>query len=182
MSHLLKKTFISVDLETLSTHQNGTILSIGAVKFTIPGGLTDEFTMNISPASCKEYGLHVEKSTVQWWMTQPAEVRASWQKDPQSLPDALNGFNDWLSKNTDINEIRGKNMTYLMANGSVFDFGLLRSAYEATGIERGWPYWAELDLRTIAIILDTRLSKGNEHTALGDAKNQAQQFIQLFKD
>ena len=173
MEHLKKKTFISVDLETLSTNQNAVILSIGAVKFTIDGGLGSEFLVNVEPSHQKiKYGLHVSNTTMEFWAKQPKEIRDSWKIDPQTLPIALITFGEWIGN---------MHNTLLIANGAVFDFGVLRSAYEAVGMVRPWPYWTELDLRTISVLCDIKLSKGNEHTALGDAKNQAQQFINLFK-
>lgn len=173
MKHLLNKEFISIDLETLSTHQNASIVSIGAVKFTINEGLKEEFTINITPKSSVDFGLHLEKSTIEFWMKQPKEISDKWKENPVSLPDALIAFNVWLGD---------CEKSLLLANGSVFDFGILRSSYEVTKIKRPWPYWAEIDLRTISILLDVKLSKGNYHTSLGDAKNQAQQFINLFKE
>lgn len=173
MKHLLEKTFVMVDLETLSTKQNGVIVQIGAVKFTVEGGLGDEFLVNIDSKSSLQYGLNVEQDTLQWWAKQPEHIRKSWQVDKQTLPNALNLFNNWLEGSED---------ALMMANGSVFDFGILRSSYEVTGINRPWPYWNEMDLRTIATLLNIKLSKGNDHNALGDAKNQAKQFIQLFKE
>ena len=172
MEHLLNKTWVSVDLETLSTKQNGVIVSIGAVKFTIKDGLGDEFSVNIDSQSSLEFGLNIELESLKWWSTQPVHIRKAWQIDKEPLPDALTSFNNWLG---------ACSKHLFLANGSVFDFGLLRSSYEATGISRPWAYWNEIDLRTIAILLDVKLSKGNSHTALGDAKNQANQFISLFK-
>ena len=77
-----------VDLETLSTHANACIVSIGVVKFTLQDGILEEFFVNVDPASCKEYGLHFDKDTIAWWKTQSKEARESWQKDPISLPEA----------------------------------------------------------------------------------------------
>jgi hypothetical protein len=175
MNHLLNKTFVSFDLETLSTKQNGVIVSIGAVFFTIEGGLTKEFSVNIDSHSSLEYNLDIELETINWWAEQPINIRRTWQVNKQSLPDALNQFNTFLA------DVDWKT-TFMLANGAVFDFGLIRSSYEATGIKRPWPHWVELDLRTIAVLVDTRLSKGNTHSALEDAKNQAEQFISLFNE
>ncbi len=173
MNHLFKRKFIIFDLETLSTQQTGVIVQIGAVKFNLTDGITSKFIINIDPRSCKDYGLTVEKSTVEWWLNQPKEVRDSWKTNPKSLPDALNSFNEWIGE--DSNSLIG-------ANGIVFDCGIVRNAYEVCRIERNWKYFNEFDIRTIGILLDVKLSAGNTHNALEDALNQAENFIKLFKE
>lgn len=169
---IFKKDHCMVDIETMSTKQNGCIISIGACKFNFNDGISDEFSVNIDIKSSISYNLSIEKETVEWWATQPKEIRDAWNVDKQSLPNALMMFNDWIGN--------CKN-TLMWANGSVFDFGLLRSSYEATKIKRPWEYWNEMDLRTVSTLLDFRLSKGNAHTALGDARNQTEQLIKMLK-
>lgn len=173
MNHLLNKTFVMVDLETWSTKQNATIIQIGACEFTIGGGITREFLINVDGrTSVQEYGFNVDRSTLQWWSEQAPEVRASLNENKHHITDALTKFNEWIGP------VDGK---FFISNGAVFDFGILRSSYEVTGIERPWPYWVEMDLRTIATVVDVKLSKGNTHNALEDCKNQTAQFIALFQ-
>lgn len=173
MDHLLKRKFIIFDLETLSTEQTGVIVQIGAVKFTIEEGINSQFLVNIDPYSCIEFGLTVEKSTVEWWKTQPKEVRDSWKINQQTLPDSLNKFNEWVGSDND---------SLIGANGIAFDCGIIRNAYEVCKIERNWKYFNEFDIRTVGLLLNMRLSSGNTHNALEDSTNQAEQFIKLFKE
>ncbi len=173
MKHLLNKTYVSIDIETLSTRQNAVIVQLGATMFTINDGVLSEFTINIDPKSCRLYGMHISKDTLQWWSDQDESVRKSWQKDKYSLPDALTKFNEWL----------GECKKYIfIANGIVFDFGILSTAYTLTGIEKPWPYWQEVDLRTMSFLFDVKLSGGNNHNALFDARNQMESFLSLFKE
>lgn len=173
MDHLLKHTWVSIDIETLDTTQNSTIVAVGACLFTINNGVFDTFSVNVSPASCKTYGLTVSKDTLAWWAKQPKEVRMAWQTNQQTLPDALSQFGSWLST---------CKQCKILTNGLSFDLGILRNAYEKSGIEVPWKYTNEVDLRTISLLVDSKLSIGNDHVALKDAVNQAEQFIALFKD
>lgn len=174
--NILNRPHVMIDLETLSQHQNATIVSIGAVKFTFEEGLGEEFLINVSAKSCMEKGLHVSKSTVEWWQQQPKEVRDAWLINPQPLEHALKELNRFVGTE--------KNM-FVWAHGSVFDMGILTSAFHACTIEKSWKYWQENDSRTIFNLLGVRNDKirkeeGGYHTALGDAKSQAKTLIGLF--
>ncbi len=175
--NIFNKPHLMVDLETLSTHQNATIVSIGAVKFTFEDGLGEEFLINISPKTCIERGLHVEKATLKWWLTQPKEIINLWKFNPQPLDEALVKFNDFVGTT--------KNQ-FIWAHGAIFDLGVIRSAFEACGVERNWKYWVEMDDRTIFNLLGIRNDKiraqeSGHHSALDDAKSQARTLINAFK-
>lgn len=168
---ILKLNHISLDIETFSTHQNAVIVQIGACKFNFNDGIASKFLVNIDPNSGVKHGLHIEKSTVAWWLKQDKAVIASLRDNPQPLPDALIQLNNWIGLD---------NRQLIWSNGCVFDMGILRSNYEKCGIQRNWPYYNEMDFRTVSTLLDIKLSKGNTHNALEDAVNQAEQFIKLF--
>lgn len=173
---IFNKPHVMFDLETLSQHQNAAIVSIGACKFTFENGITDKFLMNVSPKSCKEFGLHFQASTIEWWKQQPAEIRAMWQKDPQPLDHALKEFNDFVG--------RDKNQ-FIWANGSVFDCGILTSAFISCNIEKNWKYWQEMDARTLFNFVGVRndqirKAEGGYHSALGDAISQTETLMGLF--
>lgn len=174
------KPHVMIDIETLSQHQNAVILSIGACKFTFENGITDKFYINVDPRSCKEYGLHIQQSTVDWWKQQSEEARNALKEDQRPLPEALAKLNDFVG--------RDKNQ-FLWANGSVFDFGILTSAYQACKMdtEKNWRYWQELDARTIYTFAGVRNDKirkeeSGHHNALADAISQTQTLIGLFQD
>ena len=168
---------IMVDIETMSTHQNAVIVSIGAVAFTFEKGIENEFLVNVDPMSCHKLGLHIEASTVKWWSEQPKEISDLWKIAPKPLPDALNSFNDFVGENA---------KQWLWSHGAVFDLGVLRSAFEVCKINRKWKYWCENDSRTVFNLLGVRNDKirrkqSGHHSALDDARSQAQTFIELFQ-
>lgn len=164
-----------IDLETLSTRVNGTVVSIGVVEFDFNKGVGREFSVNIDVNSSRDLGLHVSKSTVQWWIEQPKEIRDSWKVDPVEVPRALNMLNEWFSS------VYGRmDKVLVWANGSAFDHSLMRNLYDTTAIQIPWKYWNEMDLRTLSGVLGIKLSKGNAHTAVGDARNQAEQLVKMM--
>jgi exodeoxyribonuclease VIII len=176
---ILKNKFVMVDLETMSTRANAVILSIGAVKFTFEHGITDEFKVNIDPKSCKKHGLHIDKTTVDWWASQSKEARLSWQKDPDpiSLPDAMDKFLDWWGTN--------KNL-WFVCNGMSFDAPILSSALIAVDKRAPWKYRNELDLRTIYNLFGVsteslKTHDGVYHDSLFDSKFQTHNLLKLFE-
>ena len=54
---------VVVDLETLSTHANACIVSIGACLIE-DLEIVDTFYTNVDANTCKEVGLHIEKNTL----------------------------------------------------------------------------------------------------------------------
>ena len=63
---------VMIDLETLSTSSNASILTLGAMRFTTQEGLAplkdcDTFYRRIDRDSCKNYGLHEDQQTLEWW-------------------------------------------------------------------------------------------------------------------
>lgn len=173
MKHLINKTFVMIDIETVSTRQNAAIVSIGAVEFNILEGIKREFTVNIDSKSSKSFGMHIDLRTLEWWQKQSPEAKMAWQTDKRELPEALQMFVDWLGDSKE---------KMIIAEGPVFDIGILYSSFSACDIAVPWKFWNELDLRTIGTLLNVKMSTGNDHIALEDARNQTKQFIGLFED
>lgn len=167
---------IMLDIETLSTNQNATIIQLGAVSFTFENGIEHEFLVNIDPLDCLKYKRHVDPNTVEWWRNQPKEIQDSWKVSPKPLKDALKHFNDFVGSNK---------RQFIWAHGAAFDLGVLRSSYEAVGLERAWSYMNEMDSRTAFNMVGWRNDKNRKgssdyHNALGDARAQAIALIELF--
>lgn len=170
---------VVVDLETLSTHPNACIVSIGAVAFNLQDGILDEFFINVDAASSKSFGLHLDPNTIQWWQKQSKEAQRSWQTDPQPLEYALEKFAAFYQKGNPI-----------WGNGSSFDITILESAYYATGWDKDktygdhlpWKFWDIYDMRTLTSILGRKLEKtGVNHNALDDAMAEAKLLIEMLK-
>ena len=158
---------ICVDIETLSSNPNAVIVSISGVKFSLKSDDIEKFSINISPKSCKEYGLHVNPDTVEWWKKQSPEAIKSWLHSPISLPDALEEF---------INFTGNDKYTRWHANGTNFDFPILHSAIIATGKSIPWSYWMLTDMRTMywagGLDIHNEPRVGTYHDGISDCLTQ----------
>ena len=161
-----------LDLETYSTLPTATIIQIGACRFDFDNGITDEFLCNVDPKSCLELGCHISKDTLAWWQDKPQEIKDSLKVDRQPLPVMIERFTEWAKQYKD---------AYVWCNGGSFDFPIISHAYHVCNIERPWPYWKEVDLRTVSTLFDTKLSASNTHNAMEDTKNQIEKLLALFK-
>ena len=161
---------IVVDLETLSTHSNACIVSIGAVLIDNLE-ISDTFYINVDGRTCKEAGLHIEPDTIKWWGEQSKEAQEAWQKNPIPLQEALDKFTMWS----------GKESIPIWGYGANFDVVILESAYRALDMNIPWKFWDISCLRTLMNVLDKRLPKANNHNALDDATAEAKVLIEILK-
>lgn len=179
------KKHIMLDLETMGNSSNAAIVSIGAVVFDPEtGDMSEEFERLIDLESSEKYG-KIDGSTVKWWLQQSEEAKkATFGKPTVSIGYALHQFNDWLSG------IDKPQNLMLWGNGAGFDNVILMNGYKATGIVPRFLHWNDLDVRTIVevgkSILDidpkkTMPRKGIHHSALDDAKFQAQYVSEIWK-
>jgi DNA polymerase III epsilon subunit-like protein len=173
----MKTPGIMFDLETLSNNYDAVIVSIGACKFSFEKGILDTFYVNIDPKDSKSYGLTIDQSTIDWWMTQPKEARDAWKKDPKPLKEAMTSMIDWWSKDS---------MVY--CNGAAFDLPILYSNLKVCGLNKPWQFRNEMDLRTIYRILGIDNHKlraadaSVQHNALDDAIEQTKHLLKAFSE
>lgn len=163
---------VMVDVETLAQSPNAVICSIGATKFTIDGGIIDEFYCTIDAKDCKNYGLIVEEQTINWWKKQPKEVMQSLLKDTRPLKQALTDFSQWY----------GTKSMPTWSCGASFDLVILQWAYEATGMQRPWRHWHDRCFRTVRdlIPVEAPIFEGDRHNALQDARHQTKHLIKIL--
>lgn len=166
---------IMVDLETMGTGPDASILSIGACVFDPRGtGLIayNSYYRNITLASCMKAGLSVTAETIEFWMDQPEAAREALKPDRWAIHAALRDFSQWVHSWAD-NE--GKAFR-IWAHGSTFDIVILESAYRICELERPWAYNVMRDDRTLLEVAGVDLKdfqEGTFHNALDDARNQA---------
>ncbi|CDT98677.1 ATP-dependent 26S proteasome regulatory subunit (fragment) [Vibrio coralliirubri] len=173
------KTHVMIDLETMGNGNHAAIVSIGAVVFNPSNGeLGADFEEVVSLNSSAYYG-DIDASTVAWWVNQSEEARSIFLKDtPKStLKDALNELNQWLADLGEPKEL------CLWGNGKDFDNVILANAFKACRIRPNFVHWNDLDVRTIVRMgrdilginpKETLVREGVHHSALDDAKFQAQ--------
>lgn len=191
------KLNIAIDLETASLKSDAAILSIAALPF-FPCNFNAEdgksvfseddgdcFYLIVNNNSCIAAGLHVDMDTVRWWSTRSDEAKAEILAPPVLLASALDQFTTWLEAMS----VKYNATPILWAQGSDFDFPILRNAYAACGQQEPWHRTQMRDARTYLLemleflfgqmetpydaIPDMPQEEWVRHSALSDARKMA---------
>lgn len=164
---------VMVDLETLGTGNNSVIISIGAVKFDVLSGVSeDTFYVVVDPSSCVVAGLEMDASTVVWWMSQTEDARAVFNDQTKvTLEEALQRFSAWYPEGA-----------ALWGNGASFDNTILANAYRVVGKTQPWKFWDDRCFRTLKNLLPAVQHEraGVHHNALDDAIFQAEHAVKIL--
>jgi len=167
---------IMLDLETLSTRPDATILTFGACKFSPYNqeDITQGIYFRISVDEQIELGRHVDDNTVEWWSHQADDVREEALGDDNriSLDEFTRSLNRFIVGCDNI-----------WAQGPVFDIVILENLYRQLGLPCPWQFWQIRDSRTLLSTHgDPRdKNKAGLHNALEDAVSQAQAVQTVFK-
>lgn len=191
---------VMIDLETLGTSTDCSILAIGAVKFNPnllvqkPGidlpSVDDAIYIPIDPVSCQQVGLKIDAATVMWWLEPERETARRYitekakEKQLVDLPSALDGLSRWL---TDAPVPRTTPVTprphqlIVWSNGTNFDIMIMRHAFKVCGMELPWTFHDERCFRTLKNLI--KLSTGpTAHHALQDATDQARAVQRIIAE
>lgn len=163
---------LMVDLETMSTHHNAAIASIGAVIFDPNADSLKNcptFYQTVDLESNERDGRHFSGSTVSWWLKQSEAARVALLSNQLPLHKALECLNAFIAMHKPV---------IVWANSPSFDCTILRTAYAHHHRHFPFQYWAERDVRTIKDAAypngDAPIcQKGTAHSALDDALSQA---------
>ena len=124
------------DLETLGTHANAVILSVGAVavdsskEYKYEELLVNGFYVTMEVKSQVDAGRKIEKDTLDWWATQgedamkvlkPSENDMHWSKLMPAISDWFNSL-----------DINSKDVL-VYSRGSHFDFSIMHDLFRVTG-------------------------------------------------
>ena len=165
-----------LDLETLSTRPDATILTFGACKFDpyTQSDIDKGIYFRISVDEQVELGRHVDDNTVEWWGRQAEDVRKVALGDGDRI--SLEQFTQELNR-----FIVGADNIW--AQGPVFDIVILENLYRQLGLPCPWQFWQIRDSRTLLSTHgDPReKNKAGLHNALEDCVSQAQAVQHIFK-
>ena len=165
-----------IDLETLSTNPNATILTVGGVKF-------DPYTMaepsqgmyfRVDVDSQTEMGRDVMQETVNWWSKQPKEI-----SDEAFSDDNRASLDDMIKK---INKF-SVGVDVFWCQGPLFDYAILQDIYKQLGYPVPWQYWQIRDSRTLFSLVpkDPNEERTGLHNALEDCYFQAKKVQRVYK-
>lgn len=157
-----------VDVESLGTHSDSVILSIGAVKFDLDSDRMDDaaFYASISVDSNMAAGRKISEATLIWWLQQERAAQEVFFEPKQTLDMALNSFADWFH-----------GAKFIWSNGASFDIPMISHAFRTTGGDTPWDFYNERCVRTYKNLpgcKDIKIaSNGLKHNAVHDAIHQA---------
>jgi DNA polymerase III epsilon subunit-like protein len=173
---------IMIDLETLSTANNASILTIGAIRFDRNSfKITKKFYKRITQESNEYYNRDFNQDTIDWWTTQSDQAKSE-----------IFEYKNRINLNLGLQELsifcRGAKKIW--ANGAAFDIPILESAYEACGLEVPWKFFNVRDVRTIYDLGDLNLNNfkrqnnllGQHHNALADCETQLAAMEQAMEN
>lgn len=168
---------LMLDLETLDTGPDSTIIAIGAVAFDRDGYDTVQsiseperiFYVTVDTWEQGAHGRTMNAETVMWWLQQSQEARERVSKPMMNLSPAL----QHLKKFAEEHEVK-----CCWGYGATFDNVVIESAFKAYKIKSPFSYRAHRCARTIIALADVPLDKDVEcvftkHDALADAQRQA---------
>lgn len=170
---------LMVDIETLSTHPDATVLSIGAVAFSTSLGVAP-VAFSATLDTTEQTRRRIDADTVAWWIKQAAEnpgaITIFGDERPEPVAAALQRFTDyvhhWCTRDEGI-----------WANGPDFDLVILRSLYEDAGLVPPWRHTQHRCFRTLkqlvrSIGAEVRVEPNEQwHNATSDADYQARYLI-----
>lgn len=160
---------LMIDIEALGLQEDTVVLSIGIFNM-------DSDVRAIIIPSLEEQertGRTINVSTVQWWMEQSEEAKRVFSQNPfnggrLSCAAAAETLMDFIDMADEI-----------WANGVDYDFKILSHFVRQYAPERKWPYWQQMDYRTIKSMFKgrfdhTTVERGVAHDALADAVYQGE--------
>lgn len=160
-----------VDLTTLGTLPTSTFVQLGGIKYDLGKKIiTDEILINVDPFDAKRYGLSIDSSTLDYWKTQPKQIRNGWKVDAVSLLSAMNIFSKWVDPDG-----------YLTTYGASLDIPILKYSLHQVGLDLPWKHYRERDARTIGELYGLKPEKEViRFNALDDCHAQVNMLFGAF--
>ncbi len=154
---------LMIDIEGLATTPDTTILTIAAQEFNPleRGFFGREFYARVTLES--QEGRAIDESTLQWWATQPADIREEAFGEDNRIPlrEALEGLHRlaWHAR-------------HVWAQGPTYDMNILEHAYKSECIALPWKFFSVRDSRTLFSLVPNLQKYPASHHALEDCRRQ----------
>ena len=170
---------IVVDIETLGTKTNSTIIQLSAVAFNITNDeICEKFDEYVD---IEKENMVVDGSTIKWWLNTDKELLSEILLNQRCLPidNVIKHFYNWVNCKDRSDPDNRK--TYLWGNGILFDNKMIQAQMEKHNLQYPIFYKNDRDMRTILELasLKSGLSENyikdlckredlHEHNALDD--------------
>lgn len=165
-----------IDLETMSTHPDAAIVSMGVVPFDPRYGKIAKKKLYME-FDWENQNRKIDEKTLQWWENQSPEARAA-LNGLDTLESGLEALCDFLPPDVKV-----------WGNGSLFDIGMLENAMRQYNVDFPWKFWNVLDCRTVLAMYEAKRGGLNKtanrqglHNALEDAIFQARCINKMWKE
>lgn len=172
MNHLM------LDFESLGTHPNSIILSLGACFFDIDRQVLGNTFYEIFDIDDQvKKGRTITGDTIKWWLKQDIKVKDIFEKETLPLNTALMNFITWIIKNTIDN-------SKLKVWGNGFDVPMAENALQQTNNPILWKYSNVRCYKTFRRYVANNApcqNIGVAHNALDDAITQANYVMKYGK-
>lgn len=148
---------IMLDLETFGTTVGSSILSVGAVAFTVlidgSAQVTGEFYSVVSRKSCRAIGLVEDPGTLDWWQRQDEKARTVLRQCEMlvadtALPTVLSEFATFVTAMGS-----STSPATVWGNGADFDNALLQHAASRCGLPPLWGHRQNRCYRTLKTLI-----------------------------
>ena len=167
-----------IDLETLGTQPDCTVLTLGAIKFNpyIDKEPYDGLYIRLNVDEQTAMNRSVDEGTLQWWAKQDKAVRdeALGDEDRTTLLEFIKQLNKFCV-----------GLDELWCQGPLFDYAILQNLYAQLGQPVPWNYWQIRDSRTLFNMLPKDPRKDVQmdlHNALADCYFQAKSVQKAYKN
>lgn len=170
---------LMIDFETLGQDADTMVISLGACFFDLETKqLGPTFYMAFDISDQQKAGRTFTPDTLKWWMGQSDGAKKVFHEQAKPTKQVLQLFSQWVLGQNTISKIRP------WGNGATFDISIIEHLFKQFDVKCPWLYYNVMDLRTfrrfIANNAKVDKSKGTNHNALDDAKNQAQFAIDHY--
>jgi hypothetical protein len=154
-----------IDLETLSTRPNATILTIGGVKF-------DPYSY-AEPTHGIYHRIDVDSQTAMGREANDVREEALGDHDRIDLKYFIKQLNKWCV-----------GVDVFWCQGPLFDYAILQNFYAQMNVPVPWNYWQIRDSRTLFSLVprDPKEKRTGLHNALEDCYFQAKKVQKVFHE
>ena len=171
-------THATIDLETIDTRPQSTVLSLGAVKFN-PFDNSEphsEMYFKISIDDQDQLGRTSSDDTIAWWSRQDPKImeEAFDQEGAITVEEALSKINKFVV-----------GVDILWGQGYGFDYTIIEDMYRSLGRPIPYNFWQVMDSRTLFSVCkeDPRKKIQNDlHNALADAYFQSKAIQMAYNE
>lgn len=181
---------VMVDIETLGTKADSTIIQISAIAFDIKTGEhISKFNKIADISKNEDYEMNVTGGTLVWWLNTNKELLTDLlNKGKGSSYELLQRFHSWLDDFSSMD-------IHLWGNGILFDNKMIQHQLESIGLDYPIKYKHDRDVRTIVDLTCAKLGVDEKelrnmcydpglepHDAFNDVVNQINLVVNCYKE